>query len=96
MKNVFAFGQYQADRSTCGTGTSAKMAALYAKGKMQVGETLINESFIGTRFKGKILGQKDVSNYKGIIPEITGSAYITGVATYLIDPEDQLKYGFIV
>lgn len=95
IRNVVAFGKSQADRSPCGTGTSAKMAALYAKGEMQVGESLINESFIGTLFKGKILDVVQIGDYKGIIPQITGSAFITGVSTYLLDADDKLKYGFL-
>lgn len=95
MRNVVVFGKSQADRSPCGTGTSAKMAALYAFGEMQVGDTLINESFIGTRFRGRIKEPVMVGSYRGIIPLITGSAHITGTATYLIDDTDPLKYGFL-
>ena len=96
VRNVVAFGKYQADRSPCGTGTSAKMASLFALGKMEVGQSIINESFIGTRFKGTILGETTVGPFTAIIPQITGSAYITGVATYLIDADDPLKDGFLI
>ncbi len=96
MRNVVTFGHLQADRSPCGTGTSAKLACLYKHGKIEVGQELKNESFLGTVFKGKIKEITKVGEYTAVIPEITGSAYITGVGTYIIDRDDPLKYGFTV
>lgn len=96
MRNVVIFGEAQADRSPCGTGTSAKLATLHKWGELEVGEEFIYESFIGTTFKGVIKEETKVADYDAVIPMITGSAYITGVATYLIDSQDPLKYGFIV
>ncbi|MCI6277639.1 MAG: proline racemase [Clostridium sp.] len=93
-QNVVVFGEGQVDRSPCGTGTSAKMAALYAKGKLNIGEDFIYESILGTMFKGRILEETMVGSYKGIIPEITGSAYITGFNHFVIDEDDPVKYGF--
>lgn len=93
-QNVVVFGEGQVDRSPCGTGTSAKMAALYAKGKLNIGEDFIYESILGTMFKGRILGETMIGSYKGIIPEITGSAYITGFNHFVIDEDDPVKYGF--
>ncbi|HSH35014.1 proline racemase [Schnuerera sp.] len=95
-KNVVVFGNAQIDRSPCGTGTSAKMATLYYKGQLKEGETFIYESILGTLFKGKIVGTTNIGNYKAIIPEITGSAYITGFNQYIIDPHDPLKHGFVL
>lgn len=95
-RNVVVFGKSQADRSPCGTGTSAKMALLYSRGKLNPGEKFVNESFIGTKFIGEIAGVTKIGDYNGIIPKITGSASVTGVATYLIDPDDPLKYGFLI
>lgn len=95
-KNVVIFGQAQVDRSPCGTGTCAKMATLYSKGKMKEGETFIYESILGTMFKGRILGTTKVGAYDSIIPEITGAAYISGYNQYVIDPHDPLKDGFIL
>ena len=95
-RNVVIFGEAQADRSPCGTGTSAKLGTLYAKGELKVGEPFIYESFMGTKFKGVIEKEVDECGYKAVIPLITGSAYLTGEATYAIDPTDPLKYGFIV
>lgn len=94
--NVVVFGNYQADRSPCGTGTSAKMAFLHQEGKLKVGDAYINESFIGTEFVGRILDTTKVGEYDAVIPEITGSAYVTGCAEYLIDPDDPLKDGFLL
>lgn len=95
-KNVVIFGQGQVDRSPCGTGTSAKMATLYSKGELKENEPFIYESILGTLFKGRVVGTTDIAEYKGIIPEITGSAYITGFNHFVIDPEDPVKYGFIL
>jgi proline racemase len=93
-KNVVVFGQGQLDRSPCGTGTSAKLATLYAKGHIKDNEDFVYESITGTMFRGKVVGHTKVAEFDAIIPEITGSAYITGFNHYVIDPEDPLKYGF--
>lgn len=95
-RNVVIFGDHMADRSPCGTGTSAKLATLHAKGEIGVGEPFVYESFIGSQFKGIILGETKVAEYDAVIPQITGSAYITGLSTYVIDKDDPLKYGFRV
>ncbi|MCG0275277.1 MAG: proline racemase [Thermosediminibacteraceae bacterium] len=96
LKNVVIFGDGQADRSPCGTGTSAKMATLYAKGKLALGQEFLYESIIGTIFKGRLVSETQVGPYKAVVPEITGSAYITGFNTFVIDPEDPVKYGFLL
>ncbi len=94
MRNVVVFGEGSADRSPCGTGTSAKLAALYHLGKLKVGESFRYESFIGSVFHGTIQETVDLDDYKAVVPVITGSAYLTGFGSYLIDPQDPLKYGF--
>ena len=96
MQNAVVFGQGQLDRSPCGTGTSAKMATLYAKGLLRMKEDFIYESIIQTKFKGRVLEETKVGDYDAIIPEITGSAYITGHNQFFIDPEDPVKHGFIL
>ncbi len=96
MRNVVIFGEGQADRSPCGTGTSAKLAHLHAKNAIQIGEDFLYESFLGTVFRGRILETCTVGPYAAVIPQITGSASITGQATYLIDAADPVKYGFHV
>jgi proline racemase/trans-L-3-hydroxyproline dehydratase len=84
------------DRSPCGTGTSARMGALYAKGKLGLGDTFCTESVIGSLFKGRVLEEKKVGPYHAIVPEIIGSAYITGIHQFLIEHDDPLKHGFVV
>lgn len=93
-KNVVIFGQGQVDRSPCGTGTSAKLATLFTKGYLKELEDFNYESITGTIFKGRVVGTTKVGEFAAIIPEITGSAYITGFNHFVIDPEDPLKYGF--
>ena len=94
MKNCVVFGNAQIDRSPCGTGTSAKLAALHAKGQLGLHEPFRYESITGSVFKGEILEEIDLCGRAAIIPQITGSAYITGINTWYIDNEDPLKYGF--
>ena len=95
-QNVVVFGSGQADRSPCGTGTSAKIATLYARGELGINEPFIYESIIGTKFKGRVLEETKVGEFDAIIPEITGSAYITGFNKLVIDDEDPVKYGFLL
>lgn len=95
-QNVVIFGQGQADRSPCGTGTSAKMATLYAKGELAIDEPFVYESIIKTKFKGRVLEEVMVGEFKGIIPEVVGSAYITGFNHLVIDEEDPVKHGFLL
>lgn len=95
-KNVVIFGQGQVDRSPCGTGTSAKLATLYAKGELKIGEKFVYESILGTLFKGEIVETTKVGNIDAIIPRISGSAYMTGFNNFMFDDEDPVKYGFIL
>ena len=96
LRNVVIFGEAQADRSPCGTGTSAKLATLHKWGEIEVGQKFRYESFMGSLFVGEIKELTKVGDYDAVFPMITGSCYLTGVGTYLIDPTDNLKYGFIV
>lgn len=82
------------DRSPCGTGTSAKMAILHAKGQLKVGEPFIYESILETKFEGKILSETKIAEYNAIVPEITGRAFIIGFNNLVIDEEDPVKHGF--
>lgn len=95
-KNVVVFGQGQIDRSPCGTGTSAKLATLFAKGQIKLGEKFVYESILGTLFYGEIIDTSQVGDFEAIIPKITGSAYITGFNHLVIDEDDPLKYGFVL
>jgi proline racemase len=82
------------DRSPCGTGTSAKLAALHARGELRVGERFVNRSVIGTRFEGRIVGETEVDGLPAVVPEITGRAWITGMGQYVLDPDDPFPEGF--
>lgn len=96
MKNCVIFGDAQVDRSPCGTGTSAKLAALHAKGELGLGEPFIYESITGSLFRGEAVQEVEIGEQKGIIPQITGSAYITGLNEWIIDDQDPMKYGFLL
>ncbi|MFB0958930.1 MAG: proline racemase family protein [Clostridiaceae bacterium] len=95
-KNVVIFGERQIDRSPCGTGTSAKMAALGAKGELKLGEEFVYESITGTIFRGKLVETTTVGEFDAFIPLITGSAWITGFNQFVIDETDPVKYGFVL
>ncbi len=94
LQNVVIFGSGQVDRSPCGTGTSAKLATLVAKGKLKLNEEFVYESITGTMFKGEAVETVKIGEYDGIIPKITGRAYVTGFNHFIINDEDPLKYGF--
>jgi proline racemase len=82
------------DRSPCGTGTSARMAQLHARGALGLGEPFVNESVIGTRFTGRLVEEATVGGRPAVVPEITGRAWITGMGQYLLDAEDPFPAGF--
>lgn len=83
------------DRSPCGTGTSARLAQLHARGQLGVGEEFVNESFIGGRFLGRIIEETTVEERPAVIPTISGRAWITGTAQYMLDPSDPFPTGFV-
>jgi proline racemase len=82
------------DRSPCGTGTSARLAQLHARGALGVGEDFVNESVLGTRFTGRIVEETTVGGIAAVVPEITGRAWITGMGQYLLAPDDPFPAGF--
>lgn len=84
------------DRSPCGTGTSARMAQLHARGELGIGAEFVNESYIGSRFIGRIVERTEVAGRPAIIPAITGRAWITGTAQYFLDPSDPFPKGFLL
>ncbi|GAA4085036.1 proline racemase family protein [Nonomuraea soli] len=84
------------DRSPCGTGTSARMAQLHARGELGLETDFVNESFIGTRFIGRLLGETTVGERPAVLPTITGRAWVTGTAQYFLDPRDPFPEGFIL
>jgi proline racemase len=91
---VTIFAEAEVDRSPCGTGTAAVMAVIDAMGLLADDKPFVHESLIGTRFLGRIASRTRVGEYDAIVPEIEGSAWITGEHTFLIDESDPLKDGF--
>ncbi len=96
IRNVCIFAAGEVDRSPTGTGVSGRVALEHAKGRLAVGEPLVIESLIGTRFTGRVVRETMVGQYSAVVPEVEGSAYITGHHEFLIDPQDPLKQGFIL
>jgi proline racemase len=84
------------DRSPCGTGTSARMAARYARGELALGADFVHASLIGSRFVGRLTGETTVGSYPAVIPTVTGRAWITALATYVLDPDDPFPAGFLM
>jgi proline racemase len=82
------------DRSPCGTGTSARMAALHRRGELALGEEFVNESVIGSRFTGRLLDETRVGDLPAVIPEVSGRAWVTAMGQYLLDPTDPFPSGF--
>ena len=95
-RNAVFYGERAIDRSPCGTGTSARLAHLVHKGRLQVGDRFVHESYIGSRFIGKVEALTDLGGKPAIIPSIQGSAIATGHNTIWIDQEDTFWKGFTV
>jgi 4-hydroxyproline epimerase len=95
-RNAVFYGEKAIDRSPCGTGTSARMAQLHAKGKLKSGEDFIHESFIGSKFTGRVEAIAKVGNYDAIIPSVEGWAKVFGYNTIKIDDDDPYAHGFQV
>jgi 4-hydroxyproline epimerase len=87
-RNAVFYGDKAIDRSPCGTGTSARMAQLFEKGRLVVGEEFIHESYIGSRFVGRIEEVSEVGGQRAIVPSIRGWAKVFGHNTISIDPDD--------
>jgi len=96
LRNVTVFGDQQVDRSPCGTGTAAVMAVLDAMGLLVPDRAFVHESIVGTLLRGCVRRRTAVADHDAIIPEIEGSAWITGEHTFLIDDDDPLKEGFLL
>jgi proline racemase len=84
------------DRSPCGTGTCAKMAVLHARGELGIDEPFRHEGILGTVFTGRLVEETTVGGIPAVVPTITGEAWITGFASYALDPEDPFPDGFTV
>ena len=96
-RNAVFYGDKAIDRSPCGTGTSARLAQLFGKGKLKVGEEFIHESFIGSKFTGKVEEETTLNDKSAIIPSVKGWAKVYGYNTIIIDDEDDpYAHGFQV
>ena len=95
-RNVCIFAEGEVDRSPTGTGVSARLAIHYQRGELKVNESMVIESIIGTCFSGRVIEAVRFGPYPAVIPEVEGSAYLTGKNEFYIDPDDPLKYGFIL
>ncbi|MFC4077471.1 proline racemase family protein [Salinithrix halophila] len=96
VKNTVVIPPGGIDRSPCGTGTSAKLAVLYAKKQIGLGEPFVHESIVGTLFKGKVLKEKAVGGLPAIVSEISGSAWVMGFHRFFHHPEDELGSGYLL
>jgi proline racemase len=84
------------DRSPCGTGTSARMATLWARGELPLGRDFVHEGILGTTFTGRLVREVRVGERDAVVPTIAGTAWITGFAEYVLDPGDPFPQGFTV
>ncbi|GAA0768346.1 4-hydroxyproline epimerase [Brevundimonas olei] len=95
-RNAVFYGDKAIDRSPCGTGTSARLAHLHARGRLKVGDAFVHESYIGSRFIGRVEAETTVGDHKAIVPSIEGSAVATGFNTIWVDRRDPFWAGFQV
>jgi len=95
-RNAVFYGDRAIDRSPCGTGTSARLAHLHAKGRLKVGDAFVHESYILSRFVGRVEAETEIGGQRAIIPSVEGSAIATGRNEIWIDDEDRFAYGFQV
>jgi proline racemase len=94
LRNVTIFADHEVDRSPCGTGTCAVLAVLDAMGLVDDAVPFVHESIIGTSFRARVLSRTTVGEHQAIVPELTGSASITGEHTFIVTPDDPLAHGF--
>ncbi len=95
-RNVCIFADGEVDRSPTGTGVSARAALHYAKGEISLNEPFVVESILGTTFTGEVVATTEYGPHTAVIPQVTGTAHITGINQLLIDPDDPLQHGFLL
>ena len=95
-KNAVIYGEAHMDRSPCGTGTSAKMALLHRRGELALDQPFINAGILDTTFEGRVVAETTVGRFPAIVPEVRGSAHITGVHQFILDPRDPFPQGFLL
>ena len=95
-RNVCVFADGEVDRCPTGTGVSGRLALHFARGEVSVDQPIVVESIIGSRFAGRVVETTTFGPHAAVIPEVTGSAFVTGRHEFLIDPEDPLRAGFLL
>ena len=96
QSNCCIFADREVDRSPTGSGTAGRIAQLHARGRIAAGDTMVNESIIGSVFSGRVIGEARVGPHTAVIPEISGMAHLMGLATWVLDDQDPLVHGFLV
>ena len=94
--NALVWGPGQVDAAPCGSGTCARMALFHHRGLMAVGSTFTSRGLLGLSFTGRIAGLTEVEGRRAILPEITGTAYLTGMSQFLFDPDDPVRTGYLL
>jgi proline racemase len=94
--NALVWGPGQVDAAPCGSGTCARMALFHHRGLMQSGSTFTSRGLLGLDFTGRIAGETEVEGRRAILPEITGTAYLTGFSQFLFDPADPVRHGYLL
>ena len=94
--NALVWGPGQVDAAPCGSGTCARMALFHHRGTMAVGATFVSRGLLGLDFTGRIAGETTIHGRPAILPEVTGTAYLTGFSQFLFDPDDPLRAGFLL
>jgi len=95
-RNALVWGPGQVDAAPCGSGTCARLALFHHRGLLGVGSTFISEGLLGLSFTARIGGETEVEGRPAILPEITGSAYLTGFSQILFDPDDPVRSGYLL
>ncbi len=95
-RNICIFAEGEVDRCPTGTGVAARMAIHYARDDIDIGQPMVIESVLGTRFTGRVVKPTKYGSYDAVIPAVEGNAYITGKNEFYIDPDDPLQNGFIL
>jgi proline racemase len=96
QRNVTVFADGEVDRSPCGSGTSARLALLHASGRLPLGAELRHLSIVGSSFTGRIVEDVDLAGRTAVVTEVSGTAYRTGEARFVLDPDDPLGEGFLL
>jgi proline racemase/trans-L-3-hydroxyproline dehydratase len=94
--NALVWGPGQVDAAPCGSGTCARLALFHRRGLVPVGGQFLSQGLLGLRFTGRIAGETTVEGRPAILPEVTGTAYLTGFSQFVFDPDDPLRAGFLL